>query len=244
MSKEFLDNKKATLPKAIFESQYMANPQSGYGQTFTGVKNIVGSYKSIDACDMYINRYIAGWDIASLHDFSGLAAFDLKDKKIIEVSDPFQGDLYGHEGQLQRAYKFCIKNAVSTLYIDSSGGGANMAFQAIKRWMAAKGIYCEEFKYFGTVKAKADVYQYAINQTEKWAYEIPSHPELIRQYEQNRFKQTAQGVAMYHAPRGKHDDLLCAVLMCLYKGMDKTYVEQKKTYGEEKPTFAPIFGRA
>lgn len=244
-NKDFLDHKKATLPKAIFESQYMANPQSSHGLTFTGIKNIVSAYKSIPAIAGYMNRYIAAWDIASLHDFSALGTLDLKTKQVIDIEDQFQGELYGSDGQLERVYKHCKKNHVSTLYIDSAGGGANMAFQAIKEWMWRRGIHCEAFPFFNTPKSKADVFQYLIAQIERWSFQIPAHRDLVMQLKENRYKLSSVGVPMYHAPRGKHDDLVCMLAMLIYKGMPVEYIDVKEDKRNYEPIdLAGIFGRA
>jgi len=247
-SRVFLDSKRESLPNAVFEQQYMANPQSSFGLTFSNstIENIVGPYESIPAVGGYLNRYITSWDIASLNDFSALGTLDIKDKKVISIEDPFQGELYGAEGQLNRVYKHCIKNHSSTLYIDSAGGGANMAFQAIQQWMQAKNIYCEAFPHFGTVKSKADVFQYLLNEMEKWNFQIPAHKALIKELRENRYKLTPNGVPMYHAPRGLHDDLIAMLAMLIYKGMPVEYIEVMESYGsnQEEVSLGAIYGRA
>lgn len=242
-SKEFLLQRKAELPRSVWEQQYLAIPHSSYGLTFPKVHNIVGSYKSKLAIGGFINRYISAWDIASLNDFSAIGTMDLKTKEVISIEDKFQGDLYGHNGQLEKVLKHCKKNHTSTLYIDSSGGGASMAYQAIRQWMFKRGVFTQPFDLFNTVSKKAEVFQYLINQIEKWSFTIPAHPDTIKQLKENRFKLTSNGVPMYHAPREHHDDFVSMLAMLVYKGLPINYIELKESYNSNTTSFPPVYGR-
>ncbi len=121
ISKKFLAEKKASLPRGVWESQYMAIPQSSYGLTFRGIDNIVAPWISQAPQPGFIDRYITGWDIASSYDFSGLMTFDRLNREVIKVEDPFHGSLYGPEGQLNKVIKHCRENNSTRIFIDSAG---------------------------------------------------------------------------------------------------------------------------
>ncbi len=196
---------RASLPSRVFEQEYEARFIDDSGAIF---RNILECCKSIQLSKGIKGKnYVMGVDLGRRIDFTGIIVMDSDDRSVVYV-DRF--NKIDWKMQISR-----IKNAanlfdVSAIVCDKTGVGDPVTDEIREE----TGRYVEGFTF--TNASKHQIMEDLALALEKMEISLPiDHHTLNSELLAYQVEKLPSGKLRYNAPDGMHDDLVCALALCL-----------------------------
>ena len=221
-----IEEARRTLPSAVFQQEYLAEFLEDSAGVFRGIKDCISGVLEPPSPT---GRYVIGWDLAKLRDFSVLVVLDSQRNHVVAFDRFNQVD---YALQLDRVEILAKKYRASVL-MDSSGVGDPVLEQVKRRRIPVKG-------YTITGVNKQQLIEHLAVAIEQRRISYPRIPELVHELELYGYEPTRAGNLKYSAPAGQHDD--CVIALALAVWASKTLPPPVVTQSIRKRELARIEG--
>jgi hypothetical protein len=205
--KNRLERIQRTVPRAVWEQEYLCLPSIGADAVFREVNNVLADIQPLSEREPG-RSYVCAWDTGRKSDPSAVLVMDDTGRVVFFEILP----LMMEEGkQLERVAGIVAKfNAM--LVIDSTGAGTRDWIVGFARQRVRTRV---ESLYFRTQDKEAMVRQMSLDIEQK-NIQIPHcYSALIQQIRNYRYELKGKNYD-YGAPDGQHDDGVAALLMACW----------------------------
>lgn len=216
---EELESMKINLPELVFRQEIMAEFLEG-GIVFPHLSEIM---TSTPRSPVQGHNYVTGADLASVNDFTVIKVFDTADNYEV-YTERFTSRDWSYIRQ--SIYSICKQYNNSTLIIDKTGVGAPVVEDLEKMDAAYQGAkkegYLAVVAFPFSSKSKPELFKNYIMAQENRTIHLIDDPVTKREHEDFMavLSQNSQGYVKYGAPKGRHDDTVCAAALAAW-GLEK-----------------------
>lgn len=201
----FIEKERERIPLRVYEQEYLANFQEGYGSVFRNVRDCAtGELRDPQPGQ----QYSGGLDLAKVEDFTVLTF--LNSQRECTFVDRFHRIPW--DAQLARVHAHAGRHGNPRLLVDSTGAGEPL-FDALR-----KGG-CRVQAYPFTAASKADLINHLALLFEKKEITIPRAgvcPTMVEELESYEYDVSESGAVKMGAPRGQHDDMVVSLALAAW----------------------------
>lgn len=197
-----VEEARKTLPHDIFRQEYLAEFLEDSSGVFKGIRKcIMGELEPPKPG----HKYILGWDLAQLQDYSVVTVIDTRTNHVVAWDRFNQIDW---DFQLRKVRDIARKYK-APVWFDATGIG-----QPLERDLRRMGLKIHPFKF--TAQSKQQLVQLLAVHIEQQKITFPELGPLIHELSVFEYKITGSGHIKYEAPAGEHDDCVMSLALALW----------------------------
>lgn len=212
----YLDKEKANNTEATYRQQYLAMPLTDWGSVYKNIKECA-TWEEREP-EIWKHRYVMGWDIAALYDWSVFIVFDRKTKSVVHIN---RFTWMEWEEQIDLCLDTAEKYNHSPIFMDASVWWWPVLEWLLKRaYERHMSLYIEWVTQ--TTKTKPKLVQELAKALETKTISYPNNPILLKELEEYKSKVLENWHIKYSAPRRWTDDMVSAMQIA-YFGLQKLW---------------------
>jgi hypothetical protein len=209
-----IEELKRTLPKKIFENEYLCVPMIDGGCVFEHIRwedyDWQGRTRSTD-----VNPILWGLDVAKEQDFTVLVGIQKGTDNIWRVVGFFMLRKMQYTQQMEMCSQILVERS-GAVYFDKTGVG-NAVIELLH--------YDDIVPITYSTDSKRQMVENAVVMCEKEEIALPKGlEEMVNQFASFTARKSAAGNIIYGAPEGIHDDIVMALCQALWGAKRETLV--------------------
>ena len=215
LSKKDLKEAKETLPKQVWDREYMAMFLDSAYSVFRNVKDCISPNLPRKAIEGH--RHIIGIDLAKQIDYSVISVVDKETNELIYI-DRFSKLPYTL--QQKRIINTYNKFPHSKIIVDSGSIGGSI-IDELRLKIGESAI--QGYSFTGTISkdikkkgSKERLIEHLAQFIESKDIRIPDDPVLINELESFGVEISESGNMIYGSPTGMHDDCVCSLALAVW----------------------------
>lgn len=215
VSKEFLEEQRASLPPAIYEQEFEATWQEGDGEVFSNIDGVC----ILDQWIPTSNRTVAGLDIGTKQDYSVLTIMN-ENGRVVWI---WRERGLEYSQIVDKVVYFCNQYH-SDLYVEANSMG-DAVYEMIKK------KYKNVKPFITTNTSKENIIRRLISDISDGSIELPSpnlFNPLYKELQMFQYKFLPSGKITYQAMSGGHDDTVMSLAICNWNRIENPI--RKKLY--------------
>jgi len=198
-----IDRLARNMPELIYKQEIMAEFIDSGGEVFRNFFNVLGDFTLPPISD---KQYVMGLDLAKYQDWTVITIADLDTNEIF-LKDRF--NQLDWDYQRKRIEQVCHEYNDCTIIIDATAGG-----DVIAEDLQRAGLPVKPVKF--TQLSKPQLITNLMLMIDAGNIRLQNDPKLVREFEQFAYEITEGGNMKFHAPEGRHDDIVISTALCAW----------------------------